>query len=298
MNVLITGGTGFVGSYLTDRMLDLGWNVTITGRSKSVYEGRKGFDHLICDTAEEGPWQDHVSRADVIVNLAGKNIFTPWKDDVKKEIRESRIKTTRNLVSALDSGSNAVFLSTSAAGFYGSRGDEVLTEASPMGQGFLAELCRDWEKEAREAETRGARVVCMRFSMILGKNGGALEKMLLPFKMCLGGKLGSGEQWMSWMHLEDLAAAVLFLIGNDAAEGPLNFCSPLPLKNKDFTRALGTALGRPAFFQVPSFVLKTVMGELGDVVLGSQRMKADGLEKLGFGFTYPEIKSALENIVS
>ncbi len=297
MNVLITGGTGFVGSCLTGRMLDMGWNVTITGRSKSLHAGRKGFEHLICDTAEEGAWQDSVAKADAIVNLAGKNIFTPWKDAVKKEIRESRIRTTRNLVNALGSGSKAVFLSTSAAGFYGSRGDEVLTESSPMGQGFLADLCRDWEKEAREAETKGARVVCMRFSMVLGKNGGALEKMLLPFKLCLGGKLGSGEQWMSWMHLEDLASAVLFLIGNDRAEGPLNFCSPSAVKNRDFTRALAAALGRPAFFQVPSLVLKTVMGELGDVVLGSQRMAAGGLENLGFKFSYPDISRALESIV-
>lgn len=297
MNVLITGGTGFVGSYLAGRMLDMGWNVTITGRSTSVHSGRDRFEHLNCDTTVEGPWQESVAKADVIVNLAGKNIFTAWKDHVKQEIRESRILTTRNLVNAISPNSRTVFLSTSAAGFYGDQGDEILREDSSMGRGFLAELCRDWEREAREAEKKGARVVIMRFSMILGRNGGALDKMLTPFRLCLGGKLGSGGQWMSWMHLDDLVSAVLFLAGHDSAEGPVNFCAPFAVRNRDFTRALASALGRPALFQVPSFLLKGIMGELGGVLLSSQRMFPGGLENLGFGFAYPEIGKALENLV-
>lgn len=296
MNVLITGGTGFVGSYLCERMLDKGWNVTITGRSKSVHTGKERFDHLVCDTTVEGQWQDSVASSDVIINLAGKNIFTPWNPKKKMEIRESRLLTTRNLVNAIPKNSSTVFLSTSASGFYGNRGDEILNEGSAMGRGFLAELCRDWENEANEAGKKGARVVCMRFSMILGKGGGALSKMLTPFKLCLGGNIGRGEQWMSWMHLADLASAVLFLIEQDKAEGPMNFCAPFSVRNRDFTKALARVLGRPAFFHVPPFLLKSIMGELGEVILGSQRMTASALENLGFTFAYPEISQAVENL--
>jgi hypothetical protein len=298
MKVLITGGTGFVGSYLCEQLLDRGWHVTITGRSTSVHSGKDRFDHLVCDTTVEGSWQDRVASSDVIINLAGKNIFTPWNPQKKKEIRDSRILTTRNLVRAIPENSGTVFLSTSASGFYGSRGGEILDEDASMGRGFLAELCRDWENEAKEAEKKGARVVCMRFGMILGKSGGALSKMLLPFKLCLGGNLGHGDQWMSWMHLDDLASAVLFLIEQDKAKGPVNFCSPFAVRNRDFTKTLAVALGRPAFFHIPAFLLKALMGELGEVILGSQRMTASGLENLGFKFDYPEISQALDNIVS
>lgn len=298
MNVLITGGTGFVGSYLCERMLERGWNVTITGRSKSIHSGKERFNHLVCDTTIEGSWQDSVAHSDVIINLAGKNIFTPWNQQKKKDIRESRLLTTRNLVNAIPKNASTVFLSTSASGFYGNRGGEILSEDSSMGRGFLADLCRDWENEAKEAEKKGARVVCMRFGMILGKGGGALDKMLLPFKLCLGGNLGHGDQWMSWMHLTDLASAVFFLIEQDNAKGPVNFCSPFAVRNRDFTKTLAIALGRPAFLHIPAFLLKVLMGELGEVILGSQRMTSDGLDNLGFKFAYPEISQAIGNLVS
>lgn len=297
MNVLITGGTGFVGSRLTEVMLDKGWHVTITGRSRSVHSGKERFEHLVCDTTQKGPWQERVPGADVIVNLAGKNIFTPWNPQKKKELRDSRILTTRNLVEAMSGNTDTVFLSTSAAGFYGDRGEETLTENSTLGQGFLAELCRDWEGEALKARDKGSRVICMRFSMILGRDGGALSKMLTPFRFGLGGNLGRGDQWMSWMHLEDLVSAVFHLIGEPNACGPVNFCAPFAVRNREFTAALASALGRPAFFHIPSFLIRGLMGELGAVLLGSQRMAAPALENLGFTFGWPEIQGALEQIV-
>jgi uncharacterized protein (TIGR01777 family) len=298
MNVLITGGTGFVGNRLAEKMLDNGWNVTITGRSRSGFEGRERFEHIVCDTTVEGPWQERVACSDVIVNLAGRNIFTLWNEQKKKDIRDSRLLTTRNIVNALPSRSNTVLLSTSASGYYGDGGETLLNEESPLGSGFLADLCKDWENEAMKAERKGVRVVCMRFSMILGKNGGALEKMITPFRLCLGGNLGNGEQWMAWMHLDDLVAAVLFLIDHQEVRGPVNFCSPFPVRNNEFTKTLSSILGRPAFFHIPSFVLKTILGELGDVMLGSQRMASKNLEEAGFSFNYPDIAKALDNLVS
>ena len=297
MKVLVTGGTGFVGNYLSGRMLDMGWNVTTTGRTLSVHSGKEGHTHLSCDTTQKGPWQDRVADADVIVNLAGKNIFTPWNPKTKKEIRDSRILTTRNLVDAIPEDSQTVLLSTSASGFYGNRRDELLSEDVPMGNGFLAELCRDWENEAKGAEHKGARVVFMRFGMILGQDGGALEKMITPFRFCLGAKLGSGNQWMSWMHMDDLVSAVFFLINHSQATGPVNFCSPFAVKNSDFTKALASALHRPAFLKAPAFVLKGLMGELGELLLSSQRMTAGELEKLGFAFAYKDLEKALENLL-
>lgn len=297
MNVLITGGTGFVGSRLAQAMLDQGWHVTLTGRSQSDRPEKDRLTRLVCDTTENGPWQDAVATSDVIVNLAGKNIFTPWNPRTKHEIRESRILTTRNLVDAMPEKTGIVFLSTSASGYYGDRGEELLSEESVRGQGFLADLCRDWEAEALKAEEKGARVVCMRFSMILGSGGGALDKMLTPFKLCMGGNLGRGNQWMSWMHLEDLVSAVLFLIEENKAQGPVNFCAPFAVRNRDFTKHLAAVLGRPAFFHVPSFLIRGLMGELGAVLLGSQRMSSSTLENLGFTFGWPEVEQALGQIL-
>jgi uncharacterized protein (TIGR01777 family) len=297
MKAFITGGTGFVGSCLAARLLDEGWDVTITGRSASVHAGRNGLTHLKYDTTQKGDWQDLVADADVIFNLAGKNIFTHWSADNKREIRESRIQTTKNVVDAIPAESSAVLLSTSAAGYYGNRGDEILNEDSSKGTGFLSDLCEVWEAEAMKAEEKGVRTVLMRFSMILGKEGGALKMMLNPFKFGAGGTIGSGTQWVSWMHIDDLVSAMLHAVANENARGPLNFCSPFSVRNKDFTQALARALNRPSFLSVPAFMLKTALGELGEVLLGSQRMASGGLNGLGFEFAYPEIGKALEHLV-
>jgi len=297
MKAMITGGTGFVGKHLTGALLDSGWDVTTTGRSpNSIYSGRKGFTHLVCETTLKGEWQAEVSRMDAIINLAGKNIFTLWNKETKRDILESRVLTTRNLVDGMKNGAVKVFLSTSASGYYGDRGNEVLTESAPKGQGFLSDVCEAWETEALKAKQFDVRTVLMRFGMILGKDGGAFKMMKTPFKFGLGGNLGSGRHWMAWMHIHDLVAAVLFLINHDQAAGIVNFSAPRAVLNKTFTKAVSRALGRPAFFHAPGFILRLAMGELGDVLLGSQRMTAGELERLGFRFTYADIDSALGDL--
>lgn len=299
IKVLITGGTGFVGTHLTGALLDRGWDVTITGRSSnSAHSGRKGFTQLVCDTTVKGDWQSAVAGMDVVINLAGKNIFTRWNDEKKRDIEQSRFLTTINLVEAMSKGSVRVFLSTSASGFYGDRHDEILTESSSKGDGFLSDVCQVWEREALAAETKGVRTVLMRFGMILGAEGGAFKMMLTPFKLGLGGNLGNGKQWVSWMHIDDLVSAIVFLIDQDQARGPVNFCAPNTLQNKDFTRAMAHALGRPAFFSLPGSMVRGMLGELGEVLLGSQRMAAGELNRLGFQFAYPDIDRALAHLIS
>lgn len=298
MKTLITGGTGFVGSHVTKTLLDRGWDVTITGRSThSVHAGKKGFRQIVCDTTVKGDWQSEVPNMDVVINLAGKNIFTLWNEEKKRTIHDSRVLTTANVVEAMAGGKVKTFLSTSASGFYGSRDDEILTEAASRGDGFLADVCEDWEAEAKKAEALGVRTLLMRFGMILGKDGGAFKMMKTPYKLGLGGNLGNGGHWMSWMHIDDLVAAILFLIEHEEAQGVVNFGAPHAVRNKEFTKAIARALGRPAFFHVPGFMIRLIMGELGGVLLGSQRMAAAELERLGFSFNYPNIDTAMADLV-
>lgn len=299
MNVFITGGTGFVGTHLTQAFLSLGWNVTITGRSSEAeHDQIEGLTRLICDTTVKGDWQSHLADMDVVVNLAGRNIFTRWNAEKKREIEQSRFMTTKNLVEAMAGSSVRVFFSTSASGYFGDRKDEILTEQSARGQGFLADVCWTWEEKARAAEALGIRTVLMRFGMILGKDGGAFSMMQKPFSLGLGGKLGNGKQWMPWMHIDDLVSAIVFLITCEEARGPVHFCSPHAIRNKTFTQAMGHAFHRPAFFTLPGCILRLVMGELGEVMLGSQRMEAAELSRLGFSFTYADIDAALADLVS
>lgn len=298
MKAMITGGTGFVGTHLTRALLDAGWDVSITGRSEnSIFSGKKGFKHLVCDTTVKGAWQSEVSRMDVVINLAGKNIFTLWNKETKKDILQSRVLTTRNLVEGMKDGAVKVFLSTSASGYYGDRGNETLTETTSKGDGFLSDVCKEWEAEASKAQAFGVRTLLMRFGMILGKEGGAFKMMKTPFKYGLGGNLGNGEHWMAWMHIADLVGAVLFLINHENAAGIINFTAPHAVRNKTFTKAVSRALGRPAFFHTPGFILRLVMGELGDVLLGSQRMAPGELQRMGYPFAYADIDSAMKELV-
>jgi len=299
MKILITGGTGFVGSFLSPYLLHRGHHVVSIGTRPShpIHRGDR-FSYVSADTTLPGPWQDLVSEVDAVINLAGRNIFRYWTDSAKRQIYESRILTTRNLVMAMGEKQCSIFLSTSAIGYFGDRGDELLKESSPAGGDFLAGVSVDWEKEALRAENKGVRVALLRFSVILGKDGGALPRMLPAFKCFAGGPMGSGRQWFSWMHIQDLAAAVERILVNEDMKGPFNFCSPHPERNQAFAKALGKALGRPAFLRIPVFVLKSIMGELGDVLLGSQRCVPQKLQQHGFEFKYPVLKNALGNLLN
>ncbi len=298
MNIFITGGSGFVGTALSGKLLEEGHTVVSSGMSSGhKLVGIKGFSHIEADTSKSGPWQEEIKNADAVINLAGTNIFNYWTDKYKKLIYDSRILTTKNVVEAITKESKTVLLSTSAAGYYGSRGDDMLKEDAPPGDDFLATVCVDWEKEALTAEAKGARVVIMRFGVVLGKNGGALSKMLLPFKMGVGGPLGNGKQWFPWIHMDDLVSAILYIFRNKEIKGPVNFCAPGLARQKAFARALGRALKRPAFIPAPAFVIKTAMGELGQALMSSQRAVPDKLMNSGFQFKHPEMDGALGEIV-
>lgn len=297
MKILITGGTGFVGSCLSIHLLQKGWKVTALGRSEqSRLEGQPGYRLISCDTTKPGDWQNEIVESDVIINLAGRSIFTLWTDKSRQDIEQSRLLTTENVVNAIPEGKHPVLLSTSAAGYYGDRSDEVLTEAASPGNDYLANLCVKWEKAALKAKNKGCRVATMRFGVVLGK-GGALEKMLPSFKFYLGGSIGKGNHWFPWIHIEDLANAVEQLIINDQASGPFNFSSPVPVHSREFTDILASVLKRPALIPIPEFVLRTVLGDLGNALLSSQHLVPEKLNQLGFSFRFPTINEALENLV-
>ena len=298
MNVFITGGLGFVGRNLSNFLLQKGNRITAVGLSKNPeLIDHPDFRYISADTTQTGAWQQELGDQQVIINLAGRSIFKRWTDGYKKQIVDSRILTTRNLVSALPTGSQMVFCSTSAVGYYGSRGEEVLTEEAAPGDDFLAEVGKRWEQEARQAEAKGIRVVLTRFGIILDRDGGAMAKMIAAFRFFLGGPLGNGEQWFPWIHMHDLLSAFQFIIENSGVNGPVNFCAPQPVRNKELAAKLGTALNRPAFMPAPAFMIKLLMGEFGESLLNSQRAVPDKLEKLGFKFKYVNMDSALGEIV-
>jgi hypothetical protein len=201
------------------------------------------------------------------------------------------------LVEGLDESRSTVLFNASAIGYYGDRGEVLLKEDSSAGNDFLASVCVNWEKEAMKADEKGARVVIMRFGVILGKGGGALAKMIPAYKFFAGGPMASGEQWFPWLHIEDLMAAVGFIYENNAMDGPFNFCSPHAVRNKEFAKTLGRVLKRPSFLKAPAFAIKLIMGEMGGALLGSQRGVPDRLQKAGFQFQYPELERALSDIV-
>lgn len=295
-NIMITGASGFVGRYLAGELLKLGHKVTGLGTSSDHGFEREfeKFTWVQADTSLSGKWQDHVPGADIIINLAGRNIFKPWTRAYKKAIYDSRIKTTHNLVDAMGGSWKGQLISASAAGYYGDRNDTVLSETDPCGNGFLARVCKDWEAQACRAKEKGARVAVMRLGVVLG-TGGALTVMGRAFKFCVGGPLGSGKQWFPWIYIEDLGRAIRFLISENSS-GVFNFTGPVPLRQKDFAKALGRAMMRPAFMPAPAFMVKLVMGELGASLLQSQKALPVGLENAGFTFACQTAASALDRI--
>ncbi len=240
--------------------------------------------------------------ASAVVNLAGRSIAKGrWTRRARGEILESRVRATRLLVDTMVKASPrpAVLVSASAIGYYGDRGDEVLNESSPPGRGFLVDVVRAWEAEARRAEGRGVRVVCTRFGLVLAREGGAMGPLLPLFRLGLGGPLGSGRQWWSWIHLDDVVAAIIAAIRTPALEGPVNVVGREPVSNRDFARALGAVLHRPAVLPAPAFALRLVLGAMADeMILSSQRVTPAKLQERGFVFRWPELRPGLENIAA
>lgn len=301
MKVFITGGTGFVGSVLTDALTKMGHEVTILTRR--IKEGQKlprGALLLEGDPTNSGHWQEKLADHETIINLAGASIFTRWTNQAKKEILESRILTTRHLVEALmnSKGKERSLLSTSAVGYYGFHGDEILSEDEGPGNDFLAQICSAWEAEALKAKKQGIRIVLCRFGIVLGSHGGALSRLTSIFKNYLGAPLGNGNQWFSWIHEKDLCDIFLFLLKQKRIEGPINCTSSHPIRNKELTKTLGEVLHKPTFFpHVPSFILRIILGEFANVLIKGQRVVSQKLSDSGYEFTFPTLKEALQDLL-
>jgi uncharacterized protein (TIGR01777 family) len=299
MNVFITGGSGFIGSNLADYLIGKGHQVTAVGRSAGQNRrAHKNYHYLSADTTQTGEWQNALADAEAVVNLAGVTIFKRWSEAYKRQIYDSRILTTRHVVAALGKNKPVTLCSASGAGYYGNRGNDLLKEDEKPGNDFLAGVCVDWEKEALRAAAKGVRVVVMRFGVILGKGGGALAKMIPAFKSFVGGPIGSGNQWFAWMHLDDLMAAILFAIEHGEVSGPLNFCAPNGVRNRDLAKVLGAVLNRPAVVPLPAFMIRMALGAFGNVLLDSQRTVPDKLLSYGFSFQYPDIKAAIRAVAA
>ena len=297
MKIFITGGNGFIGTNLSTFLLDRGDHITALGttavQKRSIHPN---YRFISADATLEGPWQQELKHADVVINLAGKNIFKRWTKRYKKLLYDSRILTTRNVVAALPADKKITLCSASAVGYYGSREDDILTEADSGGDGFLAKIGHDWETEALKAADKGIRVATMRFGIVLGRNGGAMAKMMPAFKSFVGGPLGHGKQWFPWIHINDLVAAVLFIIDHPDLNGPFNFCAPRPVRNRELAETMGKILKRPSSLPAPAFMIRLVMGEVGSALLESQRAIPERLEKNGFTFKYPDLESAIRDI--
>ncbi len=300
MKIFITGGLGFVGRHLSSVLLKDGHQVTAVGRSPnpSAMIEHPSFDYLAADTTKPGDWQTGVANHDIVINLAGKSIFTYWTKKVKQQLYDSRILTTRNVVDSLAGAGDTLFLSASAIGYYGERGEDVLCEDEPPGNDFLAKVSKNWEEEALKAQSDHIRVVLMRFGIVLAHGGGAMASMIPAFKLFLGGRLGSGQQWFPWIHLEDLIAAFQFTINHPEISGPVNWCAPNPTRNRDLTQTLARKLNRPVMLPTPAFVIKTALGEFGEALICSQRARPAVLQNAGFHFQYDEIGKALDEIIA
>ena len=301
MDVFITGGTGFVGSTLTRRLTEQGDSVTVlTRRARADASLPKGAYFLEGDPSRQGKWQESAAEHEVIINLAGAPIFARWNHKTKRVIRESRVETTKNLVKAISGGKSNVstLISTSAVGYYGFHGDEILGEDSLPGDDFLATVTREWEAAALKAEHAGIRVLICRFGIVLGRSGGALGQMVPIFRIGLGAPLGRGSQWFSWIHEQDLVRIHLFLIGRKDLSGPVNCTTPNPVRNRDLTHALGKTLRRPTLMPpVPGFMLRIIKGEVGTVLVKGQRVMPERLLKEGFDFRFPGIYEALGDLL-
>jgi len=299
MKIFLTGGTGFVGSFLSRELALKGHDITIlTRKERHPTPAHSRIRFVTGDPKQQGLWMAEVPQHDWVINLAGASISAEWTDEAKKTMYDSRVLTTKNLVAALAAGDRRqLFCSTSAPGYYGARGDEELTEASPPGHDFLAGLAQDWEAEALKAQDLGIRTVVTRFGIVLGLGGGMLDQLVPLSKRYLGGPVGSGAQWLSWIHQLDLARAFLFLPERPDLAGPVNFSSPQPVRNRDFARALGRALNRPAFLPAPAFALRLVLGEFAEVVLTGQKVLPQKLLAAGFQFDFPTIEAALQDLL-
>ena len=292
--ILVSGVSGPIGAALLPSLKTCGYEITRLVRSAAT-----GDDQISWNPVEPiAP--DMVSGFDAVVHLAGESIVGRWTKTKKAKIRDSRVVGTANLAQALAQTKRkpAVFICSSAIGYYGDRGNEVLNEKSTSGAGFLADVCREWEAATQTAVHAGIRTVQMRTGVVLSPNGGALGKMLTPFKMGVGGKIGDGRQWMSWIDVQDMVGAIHHALKSDLLQGPVNMVAPKPVTNAEFTKTLGTVLSRPAILPMPAFAVKLAFGEMGEtVLLASQRVEPAQLVMSGYPFRFTSLQASLENLL-
>jgi uncharacterized protein (TIGR01777 family) len=306
MRILIAGGTGLVGSRLVRRVLERGDQAAVLTRRPEVAREKWGDSCSVVagDPVQAGAWMDAVGDCDAVVNLVGEGVFNRrWRHGFKELLHTSRVDSTSNIVAALarkphrDDGTPRVLVNASAIGYYGPHGDEELDESAPPGDDTLARLCIEWEKAAAAAATNGIRTVIVRVGVVLDRAGGALKQMLLPFKMFVGGPVGSGRQWVSWIHHDDLVGLILLGMDNPYAAGPMNGTAPNPVTNKELAKALGRALHRPSFMPTPKFALRVMLGEVAGLVTSGQRVLPRRALELGYAFKFPEIAAALTDVL-
>ena len=300
MKFFIMGATGFIGKYLCRYLLEKHYKVVALARSNKKAELLPfGCKVVLGDPLRQGDWQKEVLDCDVIVNLVGRNIFTRWTPKVKEEIYLSRINSTKQAVKCLSSikKRDALLINANAIGYYGLRQTGSVDENSPSGDDFLAKVCVDWQNVALMKKDATKRVIIARIAPVLGKEGGMLAKIVPLFKIGLGGKIGSGRQSFSWIHIHDLARAVEFVVKTKHIQGPVNFCSPLSVTNYEFTNILSGLLNKPAVFPVPSFVLKILLKELGDILVSSSKVFPKVLLEEKFSFMFSNIEEALKDIL-
>jgi len=301
MEITITGASGFVGRRLSARLMAAGHRLRLLGRTGRLTPGTESANvrAFVWDPMAGPPPAESLAGCDAVIHLAGEPVAQRWSDEVRHRIRDSRVTGTRNLVAGLRAANPVpeTLISASAVGFYGDRPSETLTESSAPGAGFLPDVCREWEREAEAVRDLGVRVAMIRIGLVLGSDGGALEQMLPPFKMGVGGRLGPGTQYTPWIHLDDLCALFEFALDHPL-HGPLNGCAPNPVTNAEFTRVLASSLHRPAIFPVPRFAINLLYGEMAQILFNSQRAVPRAAEAAGFRFKYPDLGVALADVLS
>jgi uncharacterized protein (TIGR01777 family) len=299
MKIVITGASGFIGTILTDHLWSQRHHLILLSRNPPRESNLTQQEWISWNPGAPGDWEQAIDGVDGIINLAGEPIAAKrWSDAQKENIRFSRVGSTKALVKAIAKAKKKpkFLISSSAVGYYGARGDETITEETAPGNDYLSRVCVDWEKEARNAESYDLRVALVRTGIVLDKGKGALAKMVVPFKYFVGGPLGSGNQWMPWIHIEDQIALLLFLLENQNARGPFNATAPNPVTMTEFCKILGKVLNRPSWASVPGGMLTLLVGDMAEMLLNGQRAVPHAAVKLGYEFKYPHLLPALESL--
>lgn len=302
MHIVVTGGTGLIGRYVVPALLEKGYRVTLLTRRPHVAENlfaQQTTNIMWPMKDDDNPWASYVQACDAVIHLAGETIAQPWTQKRKQRILASRVHNTRLLIEAMQDGTNrpSVLLSASAVGYYGPS-EAPVTELTPPGDDFLAHIVQQWEAEAKMAQQLGVRVITMRTGVFLSPQGGVLQRLLIPFRLYVGGHFGKGTQWFPWIHANDWVQLLMFCLEHDSLSGPINMTAPHPVRMKELAKTLGHVLQRPAVCHIPAPLLKLVLGEMSTLLLDGQHVVPHVAQQHGFSFQFPHIQPALEHLLA